>query len=88
MRPIPPSLKEKIRHQWLDGNDYRTSPKAEPLWISEIASTGSGSDLRGTINYMLVAAFEHFGHDTGKRVIERLSENDERLKFLIEPRKN
>jgi hypothetical protein len=68
-----------------DGNDYRTSPKAEPLWISEVASTGTVSDLRGTISYMLVAAFEHFGHDTGKRVIERLSEDDERLKLLIEP---
>jgi hypothetical protein len=82
-----------VYNRWLalkliDGKAYRTSTKAEPLWISEVTNTGPGSDLRKTINYMLIAAFEHFGQDTGKRVNELLSEDDERIKLLIEPRDN
>jgi len=78
-----------VHNRWfelklIDGKAYRASPKAEPLWISEVSSTGPGSDLRRIINYMLIAAFEHFGQDTGKRVNELFSEDDERIKFLTE----
>ena len=68
----------------IGGKDYRISQKAEPLWIGEITSAGPSSDLRGLINYMLTAAFEHFGEDTGKRVNEVYSKDDERVKLLIE----
>lgn len=67
-----------------DGKVYRISHKAEPLWIGEVMSTGPNSDLREMINYMLIAAFEHFGQDTGKRVNKFFSEDDERVKFLTE----
>lgn len=69
----------------IDGNAYRTSSKAKPLWIGEVVSAGTNSDLRELINYMLIAAFEHFGRDTGKRVNVLFSEDDERLKLLMEP---
>ena len=68
----------------IDGKAYRLSNNAEPLWISEVASTTPGSDLREITNYMLIAAFEHFGQDTGTRVNELFSEDDERIKLLIE----
>jgi hypothetical protein len=68
----------------MGGKDYRISQKAEPLWIGEITSAGPSPDLRELINYMLTAAFEHFGEDTGKRVNEFFSEDDERVKLLIE----
>ena len=68
----------------IDGNAYRTSKKAEPLWIGEVMSAGPGSDLRELINYMLVAAIEHFGEDTGKRVNESFLEDDERVQLLRE----
>lgn len=68
----------------IDGKAYRTSQKAKPLWIGEVMSAGPSSDLRELINYMLIAAFEHFGEDTGKRVNELFLEDDERVKLLIE----
>jgi hypothetical protein len=76
-----------VHDRWLvlklfDSKTYRTNKKAGPLWIGEAASSGPGSDLRNLINYMLVAALEHFGRDTGKRVNELFSEDDERVKSL------
>jgi len=68
----------------IDGKAYRTSQKAKPLWIGEVMSAGPSSDLRELINYMLIAAFEHFGEDTGKRVNELFLEDDERVKLLME----
>ena len=72
----------------IDGKAYRNSTKAEPAWISEVTTTGQSSDLRVAINYMLIAAFEHFGRDTGKPVYELFSEDDERINFLTESRNN
>jgi len=69
-----------------DGDIYRTSRTAEPLWIGEVTSVGSSPDLRETVNYMLVAAFEHFGQDTGKRIAEVIPEEDERVELLKETR--
>jgi hypothetical protein len=68
----------------IDGNTFRTSRKGRPLWIGEVTSTGPSSDLRELINYMLIAAFEHFGQDTGKRVSKYFSEDDERVKLLTD----
>ncbi|MCP4261958.1 MAG: DUF4136 domain-containing protein [Planctomycetes bacterium] len=68
----------------VDGKAYRISKKAKPLWIGEVVSAGTNSDLRESINYMLVAAFEHFGQDTGKRVNVLFLEDDERVKLLME----
>lgn len=78
-----------IYSRWLvlrliDGKAYRTSQKTKPLWIGEVTSTGPSADLRELINYMLIAAFEHFGQDTGKRVNEVFLEDDERVKLLME----
>jgi hypothetical protein len=72
----------------IDCRTYRTSPKAKPLWIGEAASTGPSSDLRVLINYLLIAALEHFGEDTGKRINVLFSDNDERLKLLTEHQYN
>ena len=66
----------------IDGKAYRNSQEAEPLWISEVTSAGPGTDLRELINYMLIAAFEHFGEDTGKRVNELFLKEDEKVNFL------
>lgn len=69
----------------IDGTAYRESKKVEPLWIGEVTSSGSCSDLREVINYMLIAAFEHFGENTKKRVTETLLSSDKRAKLLTEP---
>jgi len=72
----------------IDGEAYRASQKAKPLWIGEVMSAGPSSDLRELINYMLIAAFEHFGEDTGKRVNKVFLEDDERVKLLMEHSNN
>ena len=68
----------------IDGNSYRDSQKIEPVWMGVATSGGSSSDLRKVINYMLVAAFEHFGEDTGKRIKKVLLGIDKRAKLLAE----
>jgi hypothetical protein len=67
----------------IDAKKYQETQKIEPVWISEMVSGGTSSDLRYVINYMLVAAFEHFGENTNKRVREIFLENDERVKLLM-----
>jgi hypothetical protein len=69
------------------GDAYRSSgdaasKEAEPLWIGEIASAGTDSDLRELINYMLVVGFEYFGQDTGRMISEVISRDDERVWLL------
>jgi hypothetical protein len=78
---------EVIHTRWLtlrliDGEAYRTSESAEPAWIGEIASAGMSSDLRELINYMLIAAFEHFARDTQRQITEFIPRNDERVWLL------
>jgi hypothetical protein len=79
---------EVVYTRWLvlrlaDGHVYRDSRKVEPLWIGEAASAGSSSDLREVINYMLIAAFEYFGKDTGRQVSEFIWHKDERVQLLV-----
>ena len=82
------SHSEVIHTRWLalrlvEGNAYRVSERAaEPVWIGEIASAGMSSDLRELINYMLIAAFEHFAEDTHRQITEIIPKNDERVWLL------
>ncbi|UCE47582.1 MAG: hypothetical protein JSW47_18535 [Phycisphaerales bacterium] len=78
-----------IYTRWLvlklfEGKAYAESKQAEPLWICEVASAGVSSDLRETINYLLVAAFEHLGQDTGRQISEVVLRDDERVRALAE----
>jgi len=81
---------EVIHTRWLtlrliDGKAYRISESPEPVWIGEVASAGMSSDLRELINYMLIAAFEHFAQNTQRQVTEVIPRNDERVWLLTEP---
>jgi hypothetical protein len=58
------------------------SEKSSPIWIGEVNSMGSSSDLRIVIDYLIVAGFEHFGEDTGKQKKYIFSPTDERTKVL------
>ena len=78
---------EVLHTRWLilklvEGRAYRASKNAEPAWIGEITSVGTSSDLREMLNYMLVAAFEHFGEDTRRQISTAVSANDERVHML------
>lgn len=68
----------------IEGKAYAKSKQAEPLWICEVASSGASSDLREVISYMLIAAFEHFGRDTGRQIVEVIYKSDERVRALAE----
>ena len=81
---------EVIHTRWLtlkliDGEAYKISKSAEPVWIGEVASAGMSSDLREMINYMLIAAFEHFAQDTQRQITEIIYKDDERVWLLTEP---
>ena len=78
---------EVIHTRWLllklyGGEAYRASGSAEPAWIGEIASAGMSSDLREIVNYMLIAAFEHFAEDTQRQITEIIYRDDERVWML------
>lgn len=67
-----------------DLNDLPNESVDSALWQSIIESSGSSSDLRKVLNYLIVASFEEFGINTGERKIYRISENDRRVRQLIE----
>ena len=80
---------EVIHTRWLvlrlyEGPPDKASKTAKPLWIGEVTSAGTSSDLRELLNYMLVAAFEHFAEDTRKQISTNISPNDERVLQLTE----
>jgi hypothetical protein len=78
---------EVLHTRWLilklvEGRAYRASKNTEPAWIGEITSVGTSSDLRELLNYMLVAAFEHFGQDTRRQISTAIPADDERVRLL------
>lgn len=52
------------------------------VWRATAYSSGSSSDLRSVIDYLLVATFEHFGEDTGRQVRTTLRDGDKRVREL------
>lgn len=67
-----------------DAKKFKETRKIEHVWIGEVISSGSSTDLRSVINYMLVAAFEHFGDNTKKQIRKIIPGDDERVKLLME----
>ena len=69
--------------QVLDAALLRASKEEKKIWIGESVTTGQNPDLREQINYLLVAAFDRFGENTGKSLITDVSENDPQVKSLL-----
>jgi hypothetical protein len=57
------------------GPPYRTQKISQTVWVGDAKSSGSSSDLRTTLNYLLVAVFNHFGQNTGKAITVELKQN-------------
>jgi hypothetical protein len=79
-----------ISDKWLslkivDGKDYRDSGTMTDIWIGEATITGEGLDLRDMINYLIVGIFDHFGENTGKRIIVDINADDPQVKALSAP---
>ena len=64
------------------------SEESKPVWIGEVNSRGSSSDLREVIDYLIVGAFEHFGTNTGKQIHHRYLSIDNPLNKLEKPTKS
>jgi hypothetical protein len=64
----------------IDANALRNNKQENLVWIGEALSTSRNSDLRDTVNYLLVASFEHFGENTSRGVVSSIGENDLRIK--------
>ncbi|MBM4273464.1 MAG: DUF4136 domain-containing protein [Deltaproteobacteria bacterium] len=85
--PYPAVSTERAYDRWLilsviDAKHYREKGDFRTLWVGEARSSGTSSDLREMINYLLVAAFEQFGKDTKKAVGVDLERTDPRVKDL------
>jgi len=70
------------RERWIRSQENEITDAI--AWRATSISSGSSSDLRSAIDYLLVPAFEHFGEDTGKRKRTTLFEGDNRVKQLRE----
>jgi hypothetical protein len=66
----------------VDGPLYRTQKVSRSVWVGEARSHGTSSDLRTTLNYLLVALFNHFGQNTGKVIDVKLKQNDPAVSVL------
>ena len=68
-----------LRLTVVEGKTYRESGKSQPLWVGEARSTGSSSDLREIMNFLLIAVFEQFGKNTGKAIPTQIKHKDPRI---------
>ena len=66
----------------VDAGSVRESDREQVIWQGETLSTGSASDLRQAIDYLLVATFKYFGRDTGKCVHVTLPVGDKEVREL------
>jgi hypothetical protein len=82
---IPFSVPQHARSlsvRMVDARRLKDTKDAPVIWAADTASSGSNSDLREVMNYLLIATFQHFGEDTGKAVVQMLSEDDKRALAL------
>lgn len=66
----------------LEAGALRNNNVRRIVWIGENSSTSQNPDLRDMINYLLVAAFEHFGENTGKSIIINVPRDDQRVREM------
>ncbi|MBI4843005.1 MAG: hypothetical protein HY809_01595 [Nitrospirae bacterium] len=58
------------------------SGSSKPLWTCKANIQDDSSNLRKTIDYLLVGAFENFGGNSGGEMVLTISSEDERLKRI------
>jgi hypothetical protein len=62
-----------------DAGRQNTGRGGRVVWVGEAVNAGYRTNLRRTIDYLLVAIFGHFGQDTRKRITIHIDENDPRV---------
>jgi hypothetical protein len=68
----------------IDGALVRNSKEEEKIWIGESSTTVQNPDQREIVNYLLVAAFDHFGENTQKSIAAKLKENDPKVIAILQ----
>ena len=66
----------------VEGPPYRTSKTTRSVWVGESRSSGTSSDMREVLNYLLVATFKEFGKNTGKAISVEMKADDPAVFFL------
>jgi hypothetical protein len=61
---------------------YRESKLDQPVWKSEIYSTGSSGDLRQAFPVMVAASSDYIGENPGKRINVTLGENTKKVLLI------
>jgi hypothetical protein len=65
-----------------ESDSYKKNEDKEPVWIGDTVSSGSTSDLRAVIDYLLVTNFKYFGKNTGKPMRDDMSIDNKEVKEL------
>jgi hypothetical protein len=81
----PYSVQSFARTLSIRVHDMRTQGSRQGshiVWAADTISEGPSSDLRQTLNYLLVATFQFFGKDTGKAIPVTLDEDDSQVTRL------
>jgi len=65
-----------------DAHTYRKHKKEDLIWSGIAISSGSNSDFRDVVDYLLVSVFKYFGDNTKKSVSMTISADDERVEKL------
>jgi hypothetical protein len=71
-----------LRLTVVEGKYYRETGKSRTVWVGEVWSTGTTSDLREVLSPLLIAAFEQFGKNTGKAMPTNIKQNDPLVREL------
>ena len=70
----------------VDAKYYREQGQFRTVWVGEARSTGTSSDLRTVLNYLLLAASQEFGRNTGKAVAVEIGEQEPQVFGLTPPK--
>ena len=76
LRPL--AADQRGGRQILPGN----KGQFQTVWVGEARSTGTSTDIRVAINYLLLADFQQFGQNTGKAVGVEINEDAPQVQGL------
>ncbi len=65
-----------------DSHGVTVSQPPTPVWVGEVTSRGSSSDLRRVIDFLIVAGVEHLGQNTGREMRRRYTFDEDPISSL------
>lgn len=68
--------------QVYDAKEYRNDAHAKPVWKETASCCDENDDLRDSLDYLLITAFEFFGRNTQKNIETIISSDDKDVSEL------